>query len=179
MSSSTSVQRSTAGSAEAGVTRVNVGIAELATSSDPNTILATYALGSCLGITLWDAEAGVGGLLHVMLPDSGLDPARAKVNPERFVDTGVPLLFHRCYALGARKDRLEVRVAGGASMRQQSGKDHFETGKRNFLALRQMLWKNGVFLKKADVGGSRSRTIFLHLDGGELLVKSDGSTYRL
>lgn len=158
---------------------LTVGIAELGTSADPGTVLATYALGSCLGITLWDPEAGVGGLLHVMLPDSGLDPARARANPERFVDTGVPLLFHRCYELGARKDRILVRVAGGASMRQDAGADHFKTGKRNFLALRQMLWKNGVFLKRADVGGSRSRTLFFHLDRGELLVKSDGSSYRL
>jgi chemotaxis protein CheD len=163
----------------AGATRTNVGIAELAVSGDPGVVLATYALGSCLGITLWDAEAGVGGLLHVMLPESSLDPRRARVNPERFVDTGLPLLFHRCYALGARKDRLQVRVAGGASMRREGQEDQFKTGKRNLLALRQMLWKNGVFLQKADVGGSRSRSIFLHLDDGELLVKSEGSSYRL
>lgn len=156
-----------------------MGIADLSVSRDRDMVLATHALGSCLGITLWDPEAGVGGLLHVMLPDSGLDPQRARANPERFVDTGVPLLFHRCYDLGARKDRIEVRVAGGASMRQTGRQDLFMTGKRNVLALRQILWKNGVFLRRADVGGSRSRSLFLHLDAGELLVKSDGSSYRL
>jgi chemotaxis protein CheD len=161
------------------VARIDVGMADLGTGDDPSTVLATYALGSCLGVALWDPVAGVGGLLHVMLPDSSLDPKRARANPERFVDTGVPLLFHRCYALGARKENIEVRVVGGASMQKNKKTDHFQTGKRNLLALRQILWKNGVFLKKADVGGSRSRSVFLYLQGGDLLVKSEGSSYRL
>lgn len=179
MTFSTCGPQSTSADVAAGRTQRNVGIADLVVSADPAMVLATHALGSCLGITLWDRVAGVGGLLHAMLPTRELDEERARINPERFVDTGVPLLFHRCYALGARKERIEIRVAGGASMLMGGQSDRFQTGKRNILALRQLIWKNGVFLKNSDVGGHRSRSVFMHLSDGTVVVKSEGESYRL
>src|SRR5690606_33471231 len=92
-----------------------VGMADLRVSNSPDERLVTYALGSCLGIAVYDPTARVGGLLHVMLPLSSTDMARAAENPALFVDTGVPELFRSCYRLGASKQRMIVRVAGGAS----------------------------------------------------------------
>lgn len=150
-----------------------VGISDLAVTSDPTDTLITYALGSCLGITVYDREAGVGGLLHVMLPNSETSRENAAKNPARFVDTGVPLLFKQCYELGARKERMILRVAGGASVAmKKNGKDGFEIGKRNFLALKKLLWKNGVLMKGRDVGGFQARTVTLVMGSGQTLVKS-------
>src|SRR5919109_4013944 len=96
--------------------RYIVGVADMKISVQPGDQLITYALGSCLGIAIHDPVAKVGGLLHVMLPLSTIDPAKAAENPSMFVDTGVPQLFISCYKAGAQKHRLVVKVAGGASV---------------------------------------------------------------
>jgi len=155
-----------------------VGIAELRALVDPAASIVTYALGSCLGVALFDPVARVGGLLHAMLPDSSLDPARAASNPERFVDTGVPRLFRACYALGARKERLLLRVAGAASVHDEAG-DSFRIGQRNLVRLRKLLWKNGVIIHGEDVGGTLPRTMTLHLATGDVVIRSNGVETRL
>ena len=103
-----------ASAARARATNAVVGVADVKVSNDPALRLITYALGSCLGISVHDPVAGVGGLLHVMLPTGTIDPAKMQAKPAMFVDSGVPLLFKECYRLGARKERMIVRVAGGA-----------------------------------------------------------------
>jgi chemotaxis protein CheD len=152
-----------------------VGIAEFKVSDDPEEVLVTHALGSCLGIVVWDPVARVGGLLHVMLPTSDNDPARAQTDPARFVDSGVPALFRACYALGARKERMITRVAGGAAMATEGRPDRFQIGKRNYLQLRSVLWKAGVLLSNQDVGGNVSRTVWFNVGSGEMTIRSGRS----
>lgn len=151
-----------------------VGIADLEVSGDPAHLLITYALGSCLGITIHDPVAGVGGLLHVMLPDSSIDERKAKSSPLMFVDLGVPLLFRAAYALGARKERIVAKVAGGAATGPGGLEDRFQIGRRNFVRLRELFWKNGVMIAAHDVGGRLSRTMSLSVATGEVVLKSDG-----
>lgn len=149
-----------------------VGVAEMAVSADPDEILVTHALGSCLGITVYDPEARVGGLLHAMLPLSSTDPEKARRTPAMFVDTGIPRLFLDCYALGARKDRAAVVAAGGATHRDAETDDFFEIGKRNAVILRKLLWKNAVVLKSSDLGGCSSRTMSLRISDGTVTILS-------
>ena len=152
-----------------------VGMADLKVSAQAGDRIITYALGSCLGVVVYDAVAGVGGMLHVMMPESQIDTAKATANPYMFVDTGIPQLFKQCYALGAKKERMEVRVAGGAYQGEDESADRFQIGKRNFIALRKLLWKNGVMIKASDVGGvQRSRTLSLAMRTGEVVVKCNG-----
>ena len=160
--------------------KVIVGIADLKISSDRADTIVTYGLGSCLGVVIWDPVARVGGLLHAMLPTGASDPAKAAANPARFVDTGLPLLFKSAYKLGAQKSNILLTVAGGASM-GASGReeDFFQIGKRNYMELKKMLWKNGVVIRDEDVGGNVSRTISLEVGTGEVLVKSGGKEFSL
>lgn len=151
-----------------------VGIADMHVSAEPDQMLITYALGSCLGITIHDAHAGVGGMLHVMLPDSSIDPRKAQSCPLKFVDLGVPLLFRSAYALGARKERIVAKVAGGAATGPNGAEDRFQIGRRNFVKLRELFWKNGVMIAAQDVGGRLSRTMSLDIESGEVLLRSDG-----
>lgn len=153
-----------------------VGIAEMKTSADTSDTLITYALGSCLGIAIHDPVAGVGGLLHIMLPTSSIDTEKAAANPHMFVDTGVPQLFLECYKLGAQKERLVIKVAGGACAAGNEEDDFFQIGKRNFTMLRKLLWKNGVLLNAQDVGGCDSRTMTLEIATGEVSVKTNGQS---
>ncbi len=158
--------------------KVIVGMADLKVSDESSVQLVTYALGSCLGITVYDPEVKVAGMLHVMMPESAVDEDKARARPDMFMDTGVPRLFKECYALGAAKKRMIVLVAGGASTRTTAD-DHFQIGKRNFTALRKILWRNGVLLKRYDVGGCLSRTMILDVATGEVKLKTNGTTKTL
>ena len=150
-----------------------IGIAEMKTSRSPGDVLITYALGSCLGITVHDPDAKVGGLLHVMLPSASVNPEKAAANPLMFVDTGVPELFKACYKLGAKKERMIVKVAGGASLQNPNATDQFQIGKRNFINLRKLLWKNNVLIQACDVGENFSRTMSLEIATGRVVLKTN------
>ena len=153
--------------------RIVVGVADLAASRDDQASIVTYALGSCLGLMIHDPVARVGAMLHVMLPDSSIDASKAASNPAMFVDTGVPRLFQEAYRLGAVKERMVVKVVGGAAV--QGGVDMFEIGKRNMVALRRILWKNNVMIKSLDVGGSVARTATLNVGDGSVTMRIDGA----
>ncbi len=150
--------------------RIVVGIADLAMSGDPDATLVTYALGSCIGVTVFDPVARVGGMLHFMLPQSTLSPDKAKKSPCMFADAGVPLLFTKAYELGARKERMIVCAAGGAEILADEG--HFKIGSRNRTMLRKLFWKNSVLLASEDTGGTHSRTLTLRLMDGTVTIKN-------
>lgn len=154
----------------AGRNSVVVDIADLAVSKDPNAVLITYSLGSCIGVSIWDPVAKVAGLLHYMLPESKISPDKAKKNPAMFCDTGIPKLFKAAYELGATKQRMVVRIAGGSQLLDNNGT--FNIGKRNYLALRKIFWKNGVMIKSENVGGSVSRTVKIHVTDGTVTLKT-------
>ncbi|HWC60330.1 MAG TPA: chemotaxis protein CheD [Verrucomicrobiae bacterium] len=149
-----------------------VGVADMVTSNDSSAELVTYSLGSCLGVTAYDPERKVGGLLHLMLPDSTIDPVKAKTTPWMFVDTGIPQLFRTVCNLGADRQRLVVKVAGGAQLLDPQGV--FNIGERNFRALKALLMKNGYRIHGEDVGGLASRTVRLDMTTGQFSIKSPG-----
>ena len=88
---------------------LRVGIADYKVGKAPQQIIS-YGLGSCIGISLYDPQTKVGGLVHIMLPDS--TQARAHENHAKFADTGVPLLLGEVLKLGAAKSRLVAKIAG-------------------------------------------------------------------
>jgi chemotaxis protein CheD len=145
---------------------ITVGIADCQVSSDPDKILVTHALGSCVAVAVHDPVAGVAGLLHLMLPESSMDPERARRQPYLFADSGIPALFHTAYARGAEKKRMSVRLIGGAQVMDPNGV--FNIGKRNHLACRKILWSAGVMVSGEAVGGSVSRTVRLEVKSGAL-----------
>ncbi len=156
-----------------------VGVADMKVSAQQGDSIITYALGSCLGITIYDLKSCVGGMLHAMLPQSSIDSVKAAQNPFMFVDTGVPELFRQCYKLGAQKERLMVKVAGGACARGTEDDDYFQIGKRNFIMLRKLLWKNGVLVSSYEVGGCYPRTMSLDIATGDVLLRVNGNTKKL
>jgi len=158
------------------VSLLTVGIGDCKVSNAAESVLATYALGSCIAVAIHDPVAAVGGLLHFMLPESSLNPDKASQNPFMFADTGIPLLFHAAYGLGAEKRRLVVRAAGGAQVMDENGV--FNIGKRNHLALRKILWKAGVMIHGEEIGGTTSRTVRLEVATGRLLVRGPGTAER-
>jgi chemotaxis protein CheD len=149
-----------------------VGVSDMKVSNDPESMLVTYSLGSCIGVAVYDAAAKVGGLLHFMLPESALDLTKAERNPYMFADTGIPALFKATYALGAAKQRMKVIVVGGAQVLDQAG--FFNIGKRNHMAVRKIFWKNNVMINYEDVGGNSNRTVKLTIRDGKTWLKVSG-----
>ena len=141
-----------------------LGISEMRVTTSPEDILITYSLGSCVGLTLYDPVAVVGGMIHCMLPLSRTDPAKADANPAMFTDTGVSALIQEMYNAGATKKNLVARVAGAS--RIMDDKDMFKIGERNHTVLRKVLWKNGILIKSEDVGGTIARTMVLYMEDG-------------
>ena len=97
--------------------------------NDAGADLVTHSLGSCIGVTAYDPVRKVGGLLHLMLPDSSIDATKAAKHPFMFADTGLPRLFHAVYALGGEKggSKSRSRVLRNFSMRSASSISANET----------------------------------------------------
>jgi len=147
-------------------------------ASEPAQMLATFALGSCIGLSLYDSTSRIAGMLHFMLPDSGLASERARLQPAAFADTGIPLLFRAAYTLGAQKKHCVVRLVGGAELagpRPEGVEGIFNVGRRNILAARGVLWRNGIMISGEEVGGTEARTIAMAVADGRVAVKTGGS----
>ena len=157
-----------------------VGIGEWKASAQPGDQVVTHALGSCLGITAYDFAAKVGGLVHVALPQPGADNREdARARPGKYVGPGLEALLQDCVRMGARKERLVLTAAGGASSKQDEAQDLFQIGRRNFTMLRKVLWESGLLLKAHDVGGTQPRMLTLDIATGDVQVKVNGSSRRL
>jgi len=94
-----------------------------------------------------------------------------------YADTGMKVLVEKLISMGARQKRMQIKITGGAAM--ETGPKGFDIGKRNYLAIRKVLWKNGMFIDAEDVGGSSPRNMYLNIDDGAVTVKSDGLEKKL
>ena len=155
--------------------RVVVGVGDMAVSNNSQVTLSTYALGSCIGLVAYDPIVKVGGILHLMLPDSAISPAKAQVQPAMFADTGLPLFFRSLAGLKADRSRLRLFVTGGACV--LSSHDAFKIGERNTKATLDFLAKNGLPVRQTVTGGTTNRTIHLQIGEGEMTLKTpEGSS---
>ncbi len=153
-------------------TKTIVSVSDAKVSNDPADLITTYSLGSCIGVCLYDSASHTGGLLHYQLPDSKIDPERAQQKPFMFADTGMKLLLEELLSLGVNKKRMQIKIAGGAEM--NTGPKGFNIGKRNYLAIRKILWKNGMFIDAEDIGGFSPRNIYMNIADGSVTVRSNG-----
>lgn len=147
-----------------------VGVGDLAVSNNPNVKLSTYALGSCVGLVVYDNVIKVGGLVHIMLPNSELSPEKAKKQPAMFADTGIPLMFRNLMGLRVERKNLKAFVAGGAAVIH--GADMFKIGERNIAAVRKIINTLGIPVVRTEIGGINNRTVHLNIATGEVELKT-------
>jgi chemotaxis protein CheD len=150
-------------------TQVIVNISDAKVSSDASVTLVTYSLGSCIGVTIYDPQQHVGGMLHFQLPTSTLDAGRAKDNPLMFADTGFKALLDEVLRSGGEKKRLKVKMAGAAQMLNDA--NIFDIGRRNHAAMRKILWQHGLFIEAEHIGGTSPRTMYLSIADGSVAIK--------
>ncbi len=156
---------------------VKVGMADLNICRAPDMI-TTLGLGSCIGIAVYDPALKLGGLAHIMLPDS--TQMRNNSNIAKFADTGIEELIKRMLAAGANKRRLVAKIAGGAKMFEVSGLSNIgNVGERNALASKQKLHQLGIPLLAEDTGLNYGRTVELYPETGEYYIKAVGKSLKI
>ncbi|MCL5960864.1 MAG: chemotaxis protein CheD [Chloroflexi bacterium] len=152
---------------------VAVGIGGLHVTKDSSSILVAYGLGSCIGVSAYDPVAKVGGLAHVMLPNS--KEAARQPTSNKFADVAVPTLIRELVKLGAAQSRLVCRIAGGAQMLNAPGHlNGFKIGERNIEAVLQALQQYKITPRASHTGGSQGRTMRFFIDTGRVFVRTAG-----
>lgn len=155
---------------------VTVGISDMNVVIKPDRLI-TYALGSCVGICLFDAKVGVGGMAHIMLPNS--TECIQNENKLKFADTAIVLLIRRMEQVGASRIRLTAKIAGGAQMFKMDGTyglndNIMNIGKRNITAVKKALADANIRIIAEDVGLNYGRTVEFDVGSGIMTVRSIG-----
>jgi chemotaxis protein CheD len=156
---------------------ITVGIGEWAVSAAEDDVIKTYALGSCVAVVIHDVKRRVAGLIHIALPDSSIDPTKARALPGYFADTGLPLMIEDMKKHGSARPHVRVKLAGGAAVMDDRG--IFDIGKRNVLAAKRILWMSSLGAIAEDTGGEISRTVSVHVATGVMTVTSGGKTWEI
>ncbi|MGV8146372.1 MAG: chemotaxis protein CheD [Alkaliphilus sp.] len=152
---------------------IKVGMAEYKLARVPE-ILTTLGLGSCIGICLYDKQAKIAGLAHIMLPSS--TQIKNNTNRAKFADTAIELLLNDIITLGASKNRITAKIAGGAQMFAFTNNTNnlMKIGSRNAEATKSILKKFNIKILAEDTGGNYGRTIEFNPSNGELFIKTIG-----
>ena len=150
-----------------------VGIGELKESKNPQGVIVTYALGSCIGVTCYDPLSRVGGMLHAMLGDSKAGHQNAPVRAA-YLDTGIPDLIQRVIDLGGNPRVFQFKIFGGAQTIQAA--DYFNVGSRNVKAMEALATQLRLEVKVWEVGGQQNRTIRFYLQDGRVKLRTPGQS---
>ncbi|MFN2363421.1 MAG: chemotaxis protein CheD [Halarsenatibacteraceae bacterium] len=146
---------------------VKVKMAEYGVVESPDQLI-TIGLGSCVGITLYDKYKKIGGMVHIMLPEN-----RKGLKPAKYADTGIPLLIEKMEKLGAKKNHMKAKIAGGAKMFSVTSKDSsLNVGERNVIKVKEILKDLGIRILGEDTGANYGRTMKFFTDNGRVLITS-------
>ncbi|MEG1255980.1 chemotaxis protein CheD [Clostridium sp.] len=152
---------------------IKVGIADYKIAKSPNRLI-TIGLGSCVGIAIIDKRNGVGGLAHIMLPDSC---KFNKISNEiKFANLAIPILIKELIENGAEEKFLRAKIAGGAAMFNFSDNNvNMDIGARNSIAVKEILKARRIPIDSEEIGGNKGRTITFDTATGDLQVKTVGA----
>ena len=152
---------------------IRVKIADMAVKKDRGTII-TVGLGSCIGIALYDPSTKIGGLSHILLSDSTqFKKTNNSINEAKFADTAIPCLIQAMGRVGAKKNRMQAKIAGGSQL-FSFDKTTMSVGEKNIEAVIKTLKSLGIPILKEDVGGNHGRTMRLFVDSGKVMISTVG-----
>lgn len=152
---------------------IKVGMADLKTCLSPNGI-TTLGLGSCVGIAIRDPANKIGGLAHIMLPDS-TSIKGSQLNVAKFADTGIAELVKQMERLGAQRSRMVAKIAGGANMFNFHGTSSFgQVGERNVEATKARLSQLRIPILAEDTGKNFGRTVIFYPATGDYIIRAVG-----
>ena len=147
-----------------------VGIADMK-MAEKGERLITYALGSCIGICLYDPQIKLAAMVHIMLP---INMEAGRKNTFKYADTGIRETLNQMVAKGAVKGRITAKIAGGARMFEVNGGTLGSIGQRNSESVHQVLRRENIRLLWEDVGGKVARTMEFDSATGNGIIRSYG-----
>lgn len=153
-----------------------IGIGESHVTAKREEIIKAFSLDSCLAVIVYD-KAGIGGMVHIALPDSASDDDCDHKPEAYYADLALPRLLQRLQSLGASLPHAMLKLAGGADSRYAG--DRFAIGRRNILAVKRYLWSRGLGVVAEDTGGVISRTVELWMADGSVTIRSNGACWNL
>ncbi len=145
-----------------------VGISDQQIASPPDHLI-TYALGSCVGICLYDQMKQISGLAHILLPEASRLGNKNEVY--KYADTAIEELVKSMEKRGGSSNRLVAKIAGGASMFVNST---INIGERNVDVVKKELRRLNIKLVAEDTGANYGRTVKFNADDGIMTVTSIG-----
>lgn len=149
---------------------IKVGMADLALCVSPDSV-TTVGLGSCVGVALRDPGTKIGGLAHIMLPDS--THMRNNINVAKFADTGIEELVSQMVKRGANKSKIVAKLAGGAQMFAFGSNNNLvRIGEQNVEACKKKLKELGIPILSQDTGLNYGRTVVFYPENGDYVIKS-------
>jgi chemotaxis protein CheD len=158
---------------------INIGLGEQAISRNPDEVLVAYGLGSCVGVVMTDPGSHVSGLLHAVLPRPSDGMTRGEINSAKYVEGGIEGLIAAMVKEGANRNRLIVRLVGGANMLMSSGLTRsFDIGTRNIEAAQSTLERLRIPISAAEVGGHTGRTVRVFVADSRVTVRVIGEKER-
>lgn len=147
---------------------VNVGVADLKLAN--STQILRTILGSCVGICIYDRQKKIGGMAHVLLPESN-----SSDKPEKYATTAIPMLIDLLLKQGCKREFMTAKITGGASMfKFNSNTQLGQIGERNIEFAKKILGERKIPIVSEDVGGSVGRIIDFFINDGHLKVKAAG-----
>ena len=151
-----------------------LGLGEWAVTGDRDAVLTCLGLGSCVALVLHDPSTSVGGMAHMVLPDSGAGRATDS-SPAKFVDLAVPLLVEAMARAGANRSKVQARLVGGTSMLEMPGRPNtMQIGERNAIAARAAIAAQKLPIVEEHLGGTKGRTVRLEVGTGRVDVSTAG-----
>jgi len=155
------------------VGETTLSLGEWAVSAEPGAVLACLGLGSCVAFAAYDPVKRVGGMAHMVLPDSSMGRV-TELAPAKFVDVAIPLILGEMTTLGALRSRLQVHLIGGARMLSGNA-DRMKIGERNAQAAQEFSRRLGLRVVTEELGGASGRTVRLHITTGQIRIHGAGS----
>lgn len=158
-------------------TSIVVGLGEIWVTRNPNAVLVTFGLGSCVALCVYDLDAKVAGMMHVVLPSANNATANSKC-PGKYADGGTPLLIQRMENLGAVRSRMVAKIAGGAKVvRGAASETLLDIGQKNIEAVKTALQRQNIAISAFDTGGAHGRSVWLRAKTGVMMVRTASNGY--
>ena len=157
------------------MSQITIKLADMAANNNPNDALFVYGLGSTLAVILYDEGVKAGGIVHFMFPNSATGSLKSKDYTAMYADSGIPQLVKSCIELGAYRDTLSARLAGGAFMLSKGISQSISEG--NVSAAKKILSELGIKVTAENTGGNHMRTVRLDVATGKVYLKRPDSNW--
>ena len=140
------------------------------------TVFVAPHIGTGIVVVVFDVQKKIGGIAHVVLPESSLAPSYNETTPGKYADVAIPCLMEQYQVLGGVLSNTTVRLIGGAQLFNfgGGGGNLLNIGARNVTAIRAALTKYGLAVDKADIGGNKAKSLRFIMANGQLAIKQIG-----